>query len=292
MEDALKKILRVPSAGTAIATLALVVVVGGGTAFAASSAPPSNSVGNAQLKHWAVSNSKIAPGAVSYSKINASTRDALKGQKGATGAAGKTGATGQTGANGYNPAVPVITLSGTWSDHSGTGTSSLNASGVKLTGTGTDSFAGISTNVLNDLTPADLSTISYTASYTGAAGNNAEPYFKLKLVGTDGSCGSDDVVYAPASQSPTLSYQDETQTFDVTAPFSTVGVHGDDAQPTDGNYPTAIHSTTGGDNESGEKICLAEIIFDGGSGASGGTATISNVTFAGNGLPIRTYVFS
>jgi hypothetical protein len=198
-------------------------------------------------------------------------------------------------------------LGTTWVDHSDTfgDTSSMDANGIELggpSGGGLGSsapnfgnYAGVSTDVLNGFTPAELSTISYTESYTvpGNA-NSVAPYFKLKLQqGSDAStCGDDDVVYNPSVQSPHIAYAGETETFEMTAPYSTVGVD-NDADPTDGSYPFAMHSVSNGASAdvSGEQICLAEIVLGSNAAAGGAKATVDNVTFAGAGLPSRTYSF-
>jgi hypothetical protein len=288
---------RKPSTATAIATTALVIAVGGGTAFAASQLAP-GSVGNAQLQNNAVTNPKIKQGTIEADRLSAQARAALKGNQGPAGQRGPQGPAGKDG----TPYTPVTTLTGTWVDHSdGTdGHSSINAGGAQLGGTGTNGgladkndYAGIATHVLDGKTPADLATISYTESYAMASDSHfAAPYFKLKLQPSGGACGADDVVYNPAVQSTNLDYAGETETFKVTDTTSTVGVN-NDANPVDGMYPVAIHSANNGAGKdvSNETICLAEIILGGGSDATNATATINDVTFAGAGVPSRTYQF-
>lgn len=285
---------RKPSAATAIATTALVIAVGGGTAFAASQLAP-GSVGNKQLQNNAVTNPKIKQGTIEEDRLSADARAALKGNQGPRGPQGPAGKDG-------TPYTPVTTLTGTWTDHSdGTdGRSSINAGGAQLGGTGTNGglansndYAGIATHVLDGKTPANLATISYTESYTMPSDSHfAAPYLKLKLQPSGGSCGDDDIVYNPSVQSTNLDYAGETETFKVTDTTSTVGVD-DDANPTDGMYPVAIHSSDNGASKdvSNETICLAEIILGGGSDATNAKATINDVTFAGAGLPSRTYQF-
>jgi hypothetical protein len=76
-----------------MATVAVFLVLGGGTAFAATQMLPKNSVGSMQLKN----------GAVTPAKLNGAAKSTLTGPagpKGATGAAGAKGATGATGAPG------------------------------------------------------------------------------------------------------------------------------------------------------------------------------------------------
>ncbi len=286
--------LHKPSTATVIATTALVIAVGGGTAFAASQLAP-GSVGNKQLQNNAVTNPKIKQGTIEADRLSKDARAALKGNEGPRGPQGPAGKDG-------TPYVPVTNLTGTWVDHSdGTdGHSSINAGGVQLGGTGaggglanSNDYAGIATHALDGMTPAQLSTISYTESYTMPNDSHfAAPYFKLKLLPSGGSCGDDDVVYNPSVQSTNLDYSGETETYKVTDTTSTVGVD-NDANPTDGTYPVAIHSTNNGASKdvSNEPICLAEILLGGGSAATNAKATINDVTFAGAGLPSRTYQF-
>jgi hypothetical protein len=79
-----------------MATLALVLALGGATAFAASQLGK-NSVGSKQLKKNSVTAAKIKNGAVTQAKISRSAQNALKG---ATGPAGLKGATGPAGPQG------------------------------------------------------------------------------------------------------------------------------------------------------------------------------------------------
>lgn len=271
-----------PSAATAIATTALVIAVGGGTAFAATELG-ANSVGTKQLKSGAVTNSKVKQYTLSADRFSRTARNELSG----------------------STTTQVMRLGSgrAWQNHSdgNDGNATIDAKGAELGGTGAgggldngNDYAGISTKVLNGKTPADLSTITYTESYTQPDGSRfAAPYFKLKLQPTGGACGDDDVVYNPGVQKDNLDYAGETETFNVTAPYSTVGVN-NDPNPTDGTYPVALHSTSNGAGAdvSGEPICLAEIILGaGGAGLDDAHATVNDVTFTGNGVPTRTYAF-
>lgn len=80
------------------ATLCLCLLIGGGTAFAASSFLPKNSVGSKQIKK----------GSIQFSDLSRSALKRLKGKPGKRGATGKAGATGKTGATG--PAGPLTTV--------------------------------------------------------------------------------------------------------------------------------------------------------------------------------------
>jgi Collagen triple helix repeat (20 copies) len=71
-------------------TVLAVLVVGGGTAYAASELLPKNSVGTAQIKKEAVTPAKLSK----------ASKAALTGPKGATGATGSQGAKGDQGQKG------------------------------------------------------------------------------------------------------------------------------------------------------------------------------------------------
>jgi hypothetical protein len=287
-------------------------------------------VTHSKIAGGAVTTSKLSSGAISSLSGARGPKGArgprgftgpvgVTGATGATGAAGATGPAGSTGSTGpagpQGPAGPngslftqISSLGGAWFDHSDgvEGTSSIDSNGVELGGTAgnnglapvggsiVNAFAGIGTNMLNGLTPADLSTISYTERYTMPTDSHGlAPYFKLKLQPGDSStCGDDDVVYNPSVQTPGLDYAGETETFNVTAPYSTVGVN-NDANPTDGTYQVALHKSTNGAGHdvSNESICFAEIILGSNSAGDGAKATINNVSFAGAGIAPITYKF-
>jgi hypothetical protein len=82
-----------------MSSIAVFLVLGGATAFAANQLGK-NTVGSKQLKKNAVTTAKIKNGAVTQSKISAAAQSALKGATGATGAKGATGATGAKGEKG------------------------------------------------------------------------------------------------------------------------------------------------------------------------------------------------
>jgi hypothetical protein len=73
-----------------VSTLCLVLLLGGGTAYAASQLLPKNSVGSAQIKNGAVTPAKFSPAA----------KAAITGPAGAQGAKGDPGPKGDTGAKG------------------------------------------------------------------------------------------------------------------------------------------------------------------------------------------------
>ena len=124
---------------------------------------------------------------------------------------------------------------------------------------------GIGTNLFNGLTRSEVSSVTYTDSYTQSPDQrNAAPYFKFKLDDQNGNC-DDDIVYNPVVQSTNLDYSGATETYDVTGLSSTVGVD-DDLNPVDGQYEAAIHGTSNGAGYAvaDGRICYAGIILGGG----------------------------
>ncbi|HEX3735981.1 MAG TPA: collagen-like protein [Solirubrobacterales bacterium] len=83
-------------------TVLAVLVVGGGTAYAASQMLPKNSVGTRQIKNHAVTPAKLSRSAVNslQGARGAQGAQGPKGARGATGAKGVTGAQGQAGPKG------------------------------------------------------------------------------------------------------------------------------------------------------------------------------------------------
>jgi hypothetical protein len=86
-----------------VATLALVVALAGGTAFAATQVLPKNSVGSRQLKK----------GAVTPVKLSKAAKSTLTGPVGPRGTTGAPGAKGETGAKGgIGPIGPSTVYAG------------------------------------------------------------------------------------------------------------------------------------------------------------------------------------
>jgi Collagen triple helix repeat (20 copies) len=79
-----------------VSTLCLVLLLGGGTAFAATQLLPKNSVGSAQIKKGAVTPAKLSPAA--KQAVTAAT--GAQGPKGDVGPAGKAGPKGEDGVKG------------------------------------------------------------------------------------------------------------------------------------------------------------------------------------------------
>jgi hypothetical protein len=82
-----------------ISTLCLLLLLGGGTAWAATSLPR-NSVGVKQIKEGAVTAAKIRKGAVTPVKLSAAARTALIGPQGPVGLQGPKGERGPKGDKG------------------------------------------------------------------------------------------------------------------------------------------------------------------------------------------------
>jgi hypothetical protein len=95
----LKKLKAKLTYANVMATVAVFLVVGGGTAFAASQMLPKNSVGTQQIKNAAVTPAKLSARAKAAMTGPAGPKGAT-GAKGATGPAGAKGATGPAGARG------------------------------------------------------------------------------------------------------------------------------------------------------------------------------------------------
>jgi hypothetical protein len=83
-----------------ISTLCLVLLVGGGTAYAAGEMLPKNSVGSKQIKKEAVTPAKLSK----------ASKAALTGPAGSAGAAGATGATGPQGVKGETGPIGPSTV--------------------------------------------------------------------------------------------------------------------------------------------------------------------------------------
>jgi hypothetical protein len=105
-----------------MATIAVFLVVGGGTAFAASQMLPNNSVGTQQLKS----------AAVTPAKLSKSAKAGMKGPRGPKGATGATGATGAKGAQG-TPGVAGAAATTLFAEVSSAGALLKNSGVVSVT---------------------------------------------------------------------------------------------------------------------------------------------------------------
>lgn len=93
----MKNLLSTLTYSNVVATLALFLVLAGGTAYAATELIPNNSVGSKQLKKEAVTPAKLSK----------ASKQTLTGPQGATGATGATGPQGPKGDRGdVGPAGP------------------------------------------------------------------------------------------------------------------------------------------------------------------------------------------
>jgi hypothetical protein len=79
-----------------VSTICLVLLLGGGTAYAATQFLPTNSVGSAQLKRGAVTPAKLSPAA----KATVTGATGPQGQKGEPGPRGEVGLRGEAGSRG------------------------------------------------------------------------------------------------------------------------------------------------------------------------------------------------
>lgn len=91
--------MRKPSAPLVISTLALIIAVGSGTAYAANTLAK-NSVGTPQLKKNAVTSEKVKDGTLAERDLSADAVTSLKGATGPTGPQGVQGTQGPQGEQG------------------------------------------------------------------------------------------------------------------------------------------------------------------------------------------------
>lgn len=122
-----------------ISTLCLVLLVGGGTAYAASQALPTNSVGAKQLKKEAVTPAKLSKAA----------KSTLTGPKGATGAQGIQGVQGKPG----EPGKPATAL---WAE--------VSSNGTLLKGSGTVSANALTTGTYQVIFNQSVKACTYQAT--------------------------------------------------------------------------------------------------------------------------------
>ena len=238
------------------------------------------------------------------------------GPNGAQGPAGPNGATGPQGPAGAGTATSVTSIGsdptaptgfysfqGTDGGTHGNGVVALTANGVTLGGTNPDGtmadgnqLAGVGTNMFNGLTVADLATLDYTASYsqTGTDQRGGMPYLKVKLAPPGGSCGGDDVLFTPNTQSPNLEYTGATQDLHALATTSTVRVDDDAGSQGSGTqFEPEIHTGgQAGHSVANEPICEIEIEEgDGGPYTSNAKGLVQSLTVEAAGIPKHTYVF-
>jgi hypothetical protein len=143
-----------------MSTLAVVLVVGGGTAYAAITIPR-NSVGSAQIRTSAVGTSELRSGAVHKTDIAKTTIASLRGAKGDQGPQGPAGAPGTPG----TPAVSYFAVvSGAGEFLRG------NASNGGHTASGSGSYTvGFSKNVSGCAYSVTLGGIDATSQPPGSA---------------------------------------------------------------------------------------------------------------------------
>lgn len=101
--------MRKPSPSIVMSTLALVVALGSGTAYAAS-ALAKNSVGTKQLRDGAVTTAKVKDGTLAVVDLAPDARAALRGATGAQGERGPQGVPGERGPAGQAGALGTMTM--------------------------------------------------------------------------------------------------------------------------------------------------------------------------------------
>jgi hypothetical protein len=126
-------------------TILAVIVVGGGTAYAAASALPKNSVGSKQIKNEAVTPAKLSKAA----------KAALTGVAGVTGPAGPEGPAGKEGVRGPAGATDVVVryATATTPNNEGGSAEANCHPGEVATGGGTELLTGLVNNQLVFTTP-------------------------------------------------------------------------------------------------------------------------------------------
>jgi hypothetical protein len=150
---------RRPSPAMVVASLALLVALGGTGVAAVNALVPKNSVGTAQLKNGAVTAAKVKAGSLLASNFKAG--QLTGGAAGPAGPAGPSGATGPAGAAG--PAGP----SAKWALIKSDGAIIAQSGGITLT------THAVGTYVLDFGAPVDKSLIVATPSFatTGLRGD-------------------------------------------------------------------------------------------------------------------------
>ena len=112
--------LRRPSAATVIASIALLVALGGTSIAAVNALVPKNSVGTKQIRNRAVTAAKVKLGSLLAANFKAGELPTGgSGGAGATGQAGPAGATGPVGPAGPGAVWPLVKADGTILEKSG-----------------------------------------------------------------------------------------------------------------------------------------------------------------------------
>jgi hypothetical protein len=123
-----------------MATIAVFLVVGGGSAFAATQMLPKNSVGTTQIK-----NSAVTP-----AKLSSASKAALTGPKGATGPQGIQGIQGVPGVRGPSGANNLTVVQGP----DVAGSEAHCPAGMVATGGGAQATGGFTEQFLTKSAPA------------------------------------------------------------------------------------------------------------------------------------------
>jgi hypothetical protein len=154
----LKKLREKFTYANVMATIAVFLVVGGGSAFAATQMLPKNSVGTKQLKNAAVTPAKLSTAAKAAltgpagpkGATGAKGANGAAGAKGAQGPAGPTGPQGPAGANGATQVtVHVGPKSETGTSEAKCATGEVAVSGGGETGFTEETLVGTTPNVVS-----------------------------------------------------------------------------------------------------------------------------------------------
>jgi hypothetical protein len=162
-----------------MATVAVVLAVGGGTALAATQLLPANSVGSAQLKRAAVTPAKLSNGAKATLTGPTGPKGST-GARGATGPAGAKGATGATGATGLQGPAGATKVTVHVGPESTTGTSEAKcAAGEVATGGGGETSEPeevLSRSIPNFVSGTPTGWIAEAETFAGAPGTKVTAY--------------------------------------------------------------------------------------------------------------------
>lgn len=201
----MRRFLRRPSPAMAIATVALVVALGG-TGYAATQLAR-NSVGSAQIRRDAVTSSKVKNRSLEMSDLSLRVRHAIQntvGPQGPTGPTGPTGATGQ--ATGYARVQADGTLDNANSGNENKGVAAANVQHVASSGV--YCFGGLSFTPASVTATADdegtsvphfivSASVNRGSALSGCDANHQQA--RVTVVDVDGGSGTPSTYSPPAA---------------------------------------------------------------------------------------------
>jgi hypothetical protein len=175
-----------------ISTLCLVLLVGGGTAYAATEMLPKNSVGTKQL----------AKEAVTPAKLSKASKATLKGPAGAQGATGATGATGAQGPKGDTGLTGAAGSAKAWAEISSTGVVERSSPGLTVKhvsagedcvnpGNGFNNTNSVAVATINNSDPATISKFTMDISNTDDFNNCPKGDFEVFGIEQNGASTKD-----------------------------------------------------------------------------------------------------